>query len=370
MIIYNSMIIWVAIIGIIYNFIHPEHRIEQRDSDKVIPVPLIWAVITFVYIVLWCGLRSGVADTGAYIGMFNNQSNDLSQIKLLSFDNQKSPVFTLSIIIFKRFISQDYHIWLMTIAIITAVPIMHTLRKHSVNFFYSVFLFLVTTEFFWMFNGMRQFLAVAILFGVSDWISEKKMIRLLCVLLLLITIHSSAIIMLPIFFVVRGNPFGKKTVLFMLIVLAAVLFIQSFPSTFSDTLESTFDKGTAQQFAQDDGVNPIRVLVMSVPPVIAFLNRQKILEKNNVFLNVCVNMSIICASLYFLGIFTSGILVGRLPIYCEIYNLILIPYLFDKFYPQGTSRWFYIIATVLYLIFYFVSMNGVPYGSDYFGWYS
>ena len=34
MIIYNSMIIWVAVIGIIYNFIHPEHRIEQRDSDN------------------------------------------------------------------------------------------------------------------------------------------------------------------------------------------------------------------------------------------------------------------------------------------------------------------------------------------------
>ncbi len=369
MIIYNSMIIWVAIIGIIYSFVHPDNRIKQRDSDKVIPVPLIWAVITFAYIVVWCGLRAGVADTGAYIGLFNNQSADLSQIKSLSFDSQKAPGFTLFNILFKRFISQDYHIWLMTIAVITAIPIIHTLRKHSVNFFYSVFLFLVTTEFFWMFNGMRQFLVVSILFGVSDWISEKKTIRFIFLLLLLFTIHTSAIIMLPIFFVVRGKPFGKRTILFMMLILAVVLFIQSFPSVFSGALESTFDKETAKQFSEDNGVNPMRVLVMSAPPILAFVNRQKILKEENSFLNICVNMSTICAALYFLGIFTSGILVGRIPIYCELYNLILLPYLFDKIYPQGTSRWFYIIASVLYLIFYFVSMNGMPYGSDFFGWY-
>ena len=60
--------------------------------------------------------------------------------------------------------------------------------------------------------------------------------------------------------------------------------------------------------------------------MIAFCGRKIIAQKNNAFINICVNMSVICVGIYFLVIFTSGVLVGRLPVYFELYNIISVSY--------------------------------------------
>ena len=100
----------------------------------------------------------------------------------------------------------------------------------------------------------------------------------------------------------------------------------------------------------------MRVLFYAVPPVIAFIFRQKLepyYEKNPI-IPICVNMSLITAALYLVGVFTSGILIGRLPIYCEVYNLILIPYLLHCCFDKVTGRTVRIVYTVVLLVFFYL----------------
>lgn len=367
LIIYNSMIAWIIILGVISQLII-QKRQEFENVTRNYKPPLLLAIITFAYIIFWVGIRSGVADTAAYVSGFNNTPVALSEIpKYWNFTENKSPGFTTFNILFKYFISEDYHIWLMTIAILTGIPIMLFLRKRSESFFYSSFLFMTSLIFYWMLNGMRQFWAAAIMLLVSDWIEHRKTIPFIIVTLLAATIHFTVLIMIPMYFIAIAKPFGKKVIFFMLLLLLIVIFLDPFITVLENSLNDTAYAGATEQFAQDDGVNPIRVLVMAVTPTIAFLARNNIRKKGNAFINICINMSVICAGIYFVGIFTSGILVGRLPIYFEIYNIVLLPYLMKNCFTKASSKIMFILCTLGFLAYYYLQMRNSYYVSDLTG---
>ena len=71
-------------------------------------------------------------------------------------------------------------------------------------------------------------------------------------------------------------------------------------------------------------------------------------------INIAVNCSIVTTALYIVSMFTSGILVGRLPIYTSIYsNCILLPWEIDNIFDEGSSRVVKVIAVIAYLAFYY-----------------
>ena len=104
---------------------------------------------------------------------------------------------------------------------------------------------------------------------------------------------------------------------------------------------------------KDDGTNPIRVLVYCVPTILAFIGRKKIWESESRLFNLSVNMSIISSGLYILSIFTSGIFLGRLPIYCSLYNYILLPWEIQNIFNDKDSRLVFPISVLAYLAFYY-----------------
>lgn len=360
MIIYYSMIGWIIFVYFLLK--------GFLKGEQVRWVPMFFAILTFGYIIFWVGMRSGVADTAAYISGFRSYGTSWQEIwEFWQDPDAKAPGFATFNILFKRYISVDYHKWLMTIAIITGVPIAITLQKRSCNFFYSAFLFMVMLHYTWMLNGMRQFIVVAIMFLCSGWIVENKWLRYMIVLLLLSTVHYTALIMLPIYWIVKEKPWSSKVIFFILLVLGCAVFTEPFVDALEGALENTAYSGTTQQFAMDDGVNPLRVLVMCVPPAVAFWRRRELELRNNRYINICVNMSVVAAGLYFIGIFTSGIMVGRLPIYFEVHNLILLPYLFDYCFNEKERTIMYMMCTIGYIIFFYLQSGNAYYVSDLTG---
>lgn len=337
-------------------------RITQR-------IPWSYAVIAMGYIIFWCGLRSGFVDTSAYIRSFEGYPVGLSEaFQIFSDPDGKDRGFTFLGIIFKTFVSTDFHAWLMFIALATGIPIMLAYRNHSNDYLYSIFLLVTSTTITWMFNGIRQFLAAAILFGFGFLIEKKRFIPFLIILLLCTTIHGSAWIVLPVYFFATDKPFGYRMLLFVLGVLLLGFYIGEAMDAMEILLEDTQYENNLDQFAEDDGVHPLRVLFSCIPVVLALWKRREILSLNNKYINMCVNMSTIAAGLYFIGMLTSGIMVGRLPIYFSLYTYILFPYLFIKVYPNLTKQ-FYIGFTLLFLIFYYVLCHHLYYISDILGTY-
>lgn len=87
-------------------------------------------------------------------------------------------------------------------------------------------MFVVSTDYLsWMFNGMRQFIAVCIILLSFELILRKKVLWAIAVILLAATFHASALIMIPLIFVIQGRAWNRKMLLFLACVGVAILLI-------------------------------------------------------------------------------------------------------------------------------------------------
>lgn len=363
MIVYNSMLVLVFILMAVYCTQQPSAKIRHSQ-----PIPWIYAVISMGYIIFWAALRSGFADTRAYIMTYSTCPIGIEAAAEAFNNGGKAPGWALYQILFKTFVSDDFHWWLASIAIFTGIPIMLTFRQKSVDYLFTMFLFISSVTFSWMLNGIRQFLAAAILFGFYYLIIEKKRIWYIGLVLLCSMIHTTALIMLPAVFFIDYKPFGKVMISFIICILLSAFFVGSLLDAMDSILENSLYRNNLDQFANDDGAHPLRVLLESVPLLLAFFKRKQIAALNNSFINLCINMSTVTAGLYFVAMLTSGIMIGRLPIYFELYNFILIPFLINYVYT-AKKRLFYFGFYAVYLTFYFLMTSNYYYVSNILGNY-
>ena len=80
-------------------------------------------------------------------------------------------------------------------------------------------------------------------------------------------------------------------------------------------------------------------------------------------------MSLIASGLYIISnIARSGVLLGRLPIYFSMYNLILLPWLLKNIFEDREKDLIYYIMILCYFGFFYYQMvitwGGMPYYSE------
>lgn len=368
--VYYFLLVWTIGFGIMLNMASQYSYNNGIVTERKYNIFIL--IVAFLPLIIFTGARSnGVADTATYIGMFESYPSTLNELfssDILNDSRMKGFIVFSTFI--KQYISTDYSIWLFIIAIPTCICIMMTLKKYSTNIAASIFIFMASCQFIWLFNGMRQYLVVAILFACTPMILNKQPIPYFIIVLILSTIHTSAIIMIPMYFIVSGEPWNKKTMIIVVICILAIIFADSFLDIFNNAMEETnFATGLNANKDTDNGTSLIRILVESIPTIIAFIWRGKLKDKYTPIMKISVNMSIISTCIYTISkIVKSGIMVGRLPIYLSIYNLILLPWLIDTIFEEKTKRLVYYIMILCYLGFFYYQMEitwrGFPYTSE------
>ena len=92
--------------------------------------------------------------------------------------------------------------------------------------------------------------------------------------------------------------------------------------------------------------------------LLALIGKRIIDQEDDIFINICVNMSVITTGIYLVGMVTSGIMVGRLPIYVSLYNFILLPYLAEKIFTPKSKDIFIILMIIFYFLYYLYGYRG------------
>ena len=176
MTVYWFMMAWVILFGILAQVSARKVCVGEYLGEEVYEsrVHLFVAVVTFAVIVFFAGARSYVADTTAYIKMFNDYPLFQNAHDVIFDSSAREPGFRLFSILIKTYISDNYTVWLSIIAVISGICVMVPLYKYSCNFGVSAFLFMASCQFTWMFNGMRQFLVAAIIFSCTGLILKNK----------------------------------------------------------------------------------------------------------------------------------------------------------------------------------------------------
>lgn len=357
MIVYVFMILVVCLGYCIQN-------IRTRGIRTVGKVSKIAVFLTFGYIIFWVGMRNAFVDTAAYIAQFSQAS--WANFTYMEFTFDSGWGFDTLMILFKELISSNYHVWLMFLAVVSGGCIAFVFWRYSTNYYYTLFLFLAMTNFTWLMNGIRQFLAVTIIFACTPLIEKKKWLPYCLIVLLCTTIHASCIIMIPIYFVVQGKPWSKKTLLIIVGVCLVVVFATQFTNLLDTVLEDTKWATMSEDYINDDGVNPLRVCVYSVLAILAFVGRKQLKEVPS-WVNIFTNMSVVTVALYAIGMVTNGIMIGRLPIYIQMYGYVLQPYVIDKCFTVRSKKLLYAASIVCYLFYFYLMTRGFYYSSDFTG---
>ena len=270
---YFLILIWMGIAALMTGFLKLR-RTETVLGSTVERYYPLWAFLIFLPILLMAGLRGNIADTGTYRFSFFKFPATLSEIIPFLETDAKDKGFGVLQIIFKSVFGNNDKLFFFMIAAIQSFALIKVYRKYSENYVLSIFMFVASTAYMaWMFNGMRQFLAVAMTFACTGLILKKKYIPAVIITLLASTIHSSALVIVPTIFVVQGKACNKWTVLLTLAIAALILFGGQLSFLVKNTQYG--DVLTTGLYNTDNGANPLRVLFNAITPVLALLFLQK-----------------------------------------------------------------------------------------------
>ena len=318
--------------------------VEQGKRYKELLLP--WALV-FGYVAFLAAMRSNVNDTHAYIVSFQRLETSWQRFfEQISLIGEKDWAFDAVSILFKKFISENYHLWMAFYAIIESIAFCYVLRRNSVSLLDSSYFFFCSTLYYNYFSMMRQWFAVSVIFWASKFIKENKFIYYCIICVIVAQFHSSAYFMIPVYFIVRGKAWSKKQVGLISLFSAAILFLNPILKMMEEGLSGTTYDYAVSAMSSSSGSSGVRILIALVPVALAFIFKEEITDD---MINICVNMSLLNLLLNVLATFTSGLYVVRLATYFSVYNMVLYPYLLNVCLKDSWR----IVKPIFYIIYFF-----------------
>ena len=350
---YTLILFWLFFAEVLGHMAGMHRRIKVLGRDERRATQL-YAWIVILPIILMAATRSNyVGDTYYYLSDYRSIPSSLSgKLAYIQSHGKDTGFYALSALV-SVFAGAHFRYFFLVIALIQGYCLMKTYRKFSEDYWFAIFVFVASTDFVsWMQNGIRQFVAVAITFAAAEPIFKKNYVKACLIIAFAALFHKSALMMIPIIFIVQGRPWNWKTIL----VILGTVVIMSASGVFTDTLDTVLANTQYSNVVSDwrsggdNGTNPLRVLVYSMPTILSLFCRKRIALSGDRVIRVACNMGIVSTALYLVSMVTSGIFMGRLPIYCSLYaNGILLPWEFKHVFGKD----------ICYLLFYYVQMHFV-----------
>ena len=354
---YSYLLLWAALVALLYaaggrSFLTEENGYLQRKTKRGFAVlsflPIIYFVVTAPYM-YW-------GDYYNYMDNYYAFPDNFADAAVVVAQQENSWLFYWLIAAVKVFSGGNLFVYRLVLACIQTFPILFLFCRYSTDYPFAVYLFLVmATPLAWMLNGVRQLCAAAVLYGSTKYVLERKYAKSLFWFVVACLTHQSSVIMLPMMIVAQGPAWNKKTLYAIAGTVLIVFLFSSRAGAFDDVMGAVgYD---TSHYVTDDGVHPLRVLVNFVPVFLSFMFRKNLQRENAPILNYCTNMAIMTFCLYAVGMVTSGILIGRLPLYTYMYSFILLPYLFRCF--RGSMAGFVKVMAVLGYGLYYYAQYGL-----------
>lgn len=339
-------------------------RLNKKLNKKERP-ELLLSIMVVTVITLVAALRNGIGDTGAYKHFFGIVANEPTMS--IAIENAKDAYeggFTAFFWILSR-ISTDPQIMIFACAVITTVLNLWTIRKYSKVFELEIFMYIASGFYLVTMNGIRQCLAAAILFWATKYIIEGKFIKYLITVLAMYTIHGTALVMIPIYFIVRCEAWSKTTMKIIAVAAIALICFQPLMDRFFEESEGTKYEAYENTFETEGGANPLRTVIAGIPVVLAYIYRDKI-KKGWPESDIFVNMSLICL---IISVFSMiNWIFNRFNIYFQTYSFILFPYIIKNCFEEKEKKLAYAgFLAFFFLFFYYdhVIAMGINYTSDF-----
>lgn len=325
-------------------------------SDKQylykIPNSILSCISTLIMIVL-AATRTRIGDTANYINIFKLTPKSFSDF-LATIDWSEEWGFKFVNYFIKTFITESPTIYLFILSLIIIGLIFLTFYRYSQYFELSTLIFILSGSYIVTLNGIRQSLVAAIFFFFFKLIPEKKYLKYIFMCLILSTIHKSALVLIPLVFILNMRPWGKGTKILCVVGLFMYIFYpitsKLFAFLISDTSYSNYTAGILT--GSSGSANFIRALVAIVPIILAYIYRKRLY--NVQYFNVFLHATILNFIFVLLATAASWIF-ARFCIYFSAFSIMLLCW---EICASGKNKKiFYYACIMFYFIFYFFEIR-------------
>lgn len=326
------------------------------------PHNIYYFLVTFFALVFISGFRVSFIDTNTYRFMYQQTG------KSIEYALSQTEIGFFLYMVILNYITSNSQLLIFLSAIIVTVLITRTLYIYSMDLRLSLYLFVTSGIFAFSMNGLRQFIAVSIIFASIKLVLENKKKTFFVVVLLAMTFHSSAIIFIPMYFLLKTKVFSYKVTFLLLGICISLIFADmTLPFLFSFLGDTDYGVYEEVVLAGKDGANGIRVLVEAVPCLLAlflYFMKDKEVFHSNRLLTILTNLSFYNFIFYVLAM--QSWIFARVSIYFSIFNLILIPLLLHEFIIFKNRLLLKYCIYLLYFIYFYYQMK-FAYGIKNFG---
>jgi len=312
---------------------------------------LFLLVVMFLILALISGLR-GInvgTDTRGYIDIFNNIAQNFQFEK--KFDYSVEPLFAILNGVVSSLNGSSQSLIMIT-SIIINFFVVKGILEHSKDKFFSLFLYIGLYHYYQTFNGIRQYIAISLIFFSYKYVKSREFNKFILMNLIAVGFHITALLFIPFYFIYNKNISLKSLILFTVLIF---IFITSF----NEILEIVFTYFPEYQvyeglIVQDSG--GIRDIVLSSIFIGFGLVCGDLKSTNHIYLTM---IAIVYFAFSILGLFYDANLMMRLGWYFSIFMTIYIPNTLNYVYNYKLRRLLkYIILCCVFLLhLYLLNMS-------------
>lgn len=254
---------------------------------------------------------------------------------------------------FSAWVNDDYATMFAIAAVITIGLSVRTLYLNSTAFGLSILLFILTGPWLGSFNGVRQYLACAVIFAGHRYILDRKPWKYLLVVLVAGLFHVSAYLMLLLYFLPRRR---LSLVTGGLVMLMAALTTEAYGRILDVVVvfRQEADFGGVDSYFYEE-LDPLRVAVAVVPLVFYLVfTRKDALRSDDHFY---VHMLLLNAGVFIAS--SGSAYIARFAVYTGIFTCLALPRLLTT--RDRSERALFVLAIAsLYFAFWYIETTGLP----------
>lgn len=332
--------LFIVYLGSLCATINPKNSILEKDYKNF---NFLFIFIILISLICVSGFRykSGT-DYYTYSMIYSDTP------KFVIGEEELEPAFIiLNKLLFN--ISTNPQIMFFATSAIINILIVYGILKYSTRFELSMYLYICTYCYYSTFNGIRQWIASAIIFIGFKYILERNWKKYFFLVFIAYLFHTSSLIMIPMYFIVNRKFLSKATLVIIGAFVICYVFYNGFISMLFDLLAGSKYAGyeSTMQSWQEGG-SMIRVVVYAMPIIAVSIFYKEIDKSKFKYIDILMNLCLM--SILFMLLGTKHVFFVRMNLFFDIYYVLLIPML-TQLNNKKQNRFVYYTIAICYFAF-------------------
>ncbi len=340
----------VLFVSVVLAFLYERTCVSDRGGQQHRFFP--WIVAQGAVLIFFCGLRGAYNDTWNYRDVYEYLAEGFPEAwDSFSWKLGSNPAFNLIQAYFKTK-DVDVHLFIMFFAFWTLLFYLIFLKKYSVNYALTTYLFFTMGCYVFTMAAIKQCMATGFCLLAIPFALDKKWIRFGILIILGAYFHPYALMYLIVPFMMF-RPWTTPSYILLGLFVVGGRMLQPLMGTVIDITTAIGEEYTESTFS-GSGVGIMRVLVVSAPLLLSWLYRHELFRDSTKREHLFVNLSMVYAGILFVGMYGTALYFGRLSNYFAIMQTISLPWMLKKIHKPDSTI-FTILAVICYMVFFWFS---------------